>query len=236
MRRFFGFFGVIVVVLWMLSALRARGETTWTRHEAGLESRVFGWQRVTIHAFRAPASRVHLASGSYLEAAGWVSRERARVAINGGYFDGHGAPMGLRVSQNHQTSPLRRADWGVFWISKGRASIVHTRDFNSQLRPDEAIQCGPRLVVRGRATNLKPQSSRRSGIGIDARGRVILAIADGQLSLADWAQVWASKMGLGCRDALNLDGGPSTQMALNHIEGRDKVSGGWPVPDALIIR
>ena len=236
MRRFLGFCGVVAVLFWMVSAFRARGETTWTRHEKGLESRVFGWYGVQIHAFRAPAPQVELASGDYLEAPGWVSRQRARVAINGGYFDGRGAPMGLRISRHHKSSPLRRADWGVFWILGGRAQIAHTRDYRPKDLPDEAIQCGPRLVVRGRATTLKPQWSRRSGLGIDARGRVVLAIADGPLSLEDWAQAWASSAGLSCRDAINLDGGPSTQLALSGVKGRQGVSGGWPVPDAIVIR
>ena len=143
--------------------------------------------------------------------------------------------MGLRVSQKKQISRLRRSDWGVFWIKNGRAHIVHTRDFSSKIRPEEALQCGPRLVVAGRTTQLKPQSSRRSGVGIDARGRVVLAMADDWLSLRDWAQVWSQSDGLGCRDALNLDGGPSTQIAFR-AKSEESVSGGWPVPDAIVIR
>ncbi len=236
MRRFFGLCGAIGVIFWMANALRARGETTWTSHGQGLESRVFKWRGVTIHAFRAPATSVELGTGDYLEAAGWLAREKARVAINGGYFDDRGAPMGLRISQGKKTSPLRRADWGVFYLSKGRARITHTRDYKSQIRPEEAIQCGPRLVVAGRATDLKPQWSRRSGVGIDRQGRVVLAVADGPLLLDDFAQVFASSAGLMCRDALNLDGGPSTQLALSGLKSRESVSGGWPVPDALVIR
>jgi len=194
---------------------------------------------VRVHAFRAPARRVEVASGAYLNAPKWLKRTRARVAINGGYFDGRGDPMGLRVSQKRQSSPLRRADWGVFWTKNGRAHISHTRDFGSRIRPDEAMQCGPRLVVRGKITDLKPQFSRRSGIGIDARGRVVVAVADGPMSLRDWAQVWSKTDGLSCRDALNLDGGPSTQLAFaaqNQGEAPEDVAGGWPVPDALVIR
>jgi uncharacterized protein YigE (DUF2233 family) len=174
-----------------------------------------------------------------LEAPAWLRREKARVAINGGYFDGRGHSMGLRVSRKFQSSDLRRADWGVFWVKNGRAQITHTRDFKTKIRPEEALQCGPRLVVKGKITDLKPQSSRRSGVGIDARGRVVLAVADGALSLTDWAQVWASNDGLSCRDALNLDGGPSSQLASdakNRHQSDEDVTGGWPVPDALVIR
>ncbi len=236
MRRFLGLCGALAVIFWMTKALRARGGEAWKSRGAGLESRVFEWQGVQIHAFRAPASRIDVATGDYLEAPQWRARKKARVAINGGYFDGNGHSMGLRVSQKRQTSPLRRADWGVFWIQKGRARINHTRDYPSKIRPDEALQCGPRLVVAGRVTDLLPQSSRRSGVGIDARGRVVLAVADGPLSLEAWAQAWAKSDGLGCRDALNLDGGPSSQLAFVGKNGAEDVAGGWPVPDALVIR
>ena len=39
---------------------------------------------------------------------------------------------------------------------------------------------------------------------------------------------------LGCRDALNLDGGPSTQLVARLGGLRTEVPGGWGVPNALI--
>ncbi len=236
MRRFLGFCGALGILFWMANAFRARGESGWKNRGQGLESRVFSFRGARIHAFRAPASRLRVATGAYLDAPGWLKQEKARVAINGGYFDGSGHPMGLRVNQKKRISPLRRADWGVFWVENGRAHIDHTRDYDAKFRPDEAVQCGPRLVVNGKTTDLKPQSSRRSGVGIDARGRVVVAVADDALSLRDWAQVWSQSDGLACRDALNLDGGPSTQLAFRAKNGAETVSGGWPVPDALVIR
>ena len=130
---------------------------------------------------------------------------------------------------------MRRADWGVFWIKNGVAHLSHTRDFSSSIRPDEAIQCGPRLVVNGTPTKLKPQWARRTGVGIDRSGRVVIAVSDGDLSLEEWAKLWASPSGLNCSDALNMDGGPSTQLA---VAGQKALSveGGWPVPDVLAFK
>ncbi|HEX9997740.1 MAG TPA: phosphodiester glycosidase family protein [Abditibacterium sp.] len=236
MRRFFVFCGLLAIVWWSIGAFRARGNTPWARLDSGIERRTFLWHGVQVHAFRADASRVFLGIGETLDARDWLKFKRARVAINGGYFDEKGKPLGLRVSQKRKKVALREANWGVFWIRKGRARIAHTRDFSTKHKTDEAIQCGPRLVVAGRATDLKPQWSRRSGIGIDNRGRVVLAVADGPLSLQDWAGAFASNDGLGCRDALNLDGGPSTQMAFQTSNKRGQVDGGWPVPDAILIR
>jgi uncharacterized protein YigE (DUF2233 family) len=236
MRRFFSILGLVAIAWWSVGALRARGDASWTSVGNGLETRSFSWQGARIFAFRAAPAHVELAHGDNLEAAQWLKRTGARVAINGGYFDGSGQPLGLRVSKGKRHARLRRADWGVFWIKNGRAHISHTRDYSPNTRPQQAIQCGPRLVVAGKVTDLKPQWDRRTGMGIDRSGKVVLAIAEGQLSLKDWAGVFASSKGLGCPDALNLDGGGSTQIAYSSRSQREVVNGSWPVPDAIVIR
>lgn len=236
MRWILGCCAILLILWWSVGQFRARGATPWTRLDNSLETRLVSWRGVKVRAFRAAPARVEVVSGATLDARDWLRKTGARVAINGGYFDAHGKPLGLRVHQGHKTSSLRRADWGVFWIEAGRARIRHTRDFSSRSRPQEAIQCGPRLVVNGQTTDLKPQWDRRTGIGIDARGRVVLAISDGPLSLADWANVFASSAGLECRDALNLDGGGSTQIAYSTPSFKGKLLGSWPVPDAIVMR
>jgi uncharacterized protein YigE (DUF2233 family) len=236
MRRFLSLCGLLAIGWWSIGILRARGDAAWTSAGKGIESRTFSWGNARIYAFRAAPSHIKLASGDYLNASQWLKRANAHVVINGGYFDGSGHAMGLRVSEGKRIMRLRRADWGVFWIKDGRARITHTRDYDTSSKPDEAIQCGPRLVVAGKTTDLKPQWDRRTGLGIDRRGRVVLAIAEGQLSLEEWAQAFASSDGLGCRDALNLDGGGSTQIAYAGGKKSGFISGSWPIPDAIIIR
>jgi uncharacterized protein YigE (DUF2233 family) len=236
MRRFLSFVGLLALFCWSVSHFRARGDVPWKQLGNGLESRTFTWHGVQVHAFRAHPSKIEVGTGALLDAPDWLRKERARVVINGGYFDEHSKPLGLRVSKSTKTSRLRQADWGVFWIRKGRARIAHTRDYPSKIRPTEAIQCGPRLVVAGKTTDLKPQWGRRTGVGIDRSGRVVLAITDGQLLLSNWAQVFASNDGLGCRDALNMDGGGSTQMAYSTARAKGRVNGSWPVPDVIVIR
>jgi uncharacterized protein YigE (DUF2233 family) len=236
MRRFLSLCGLLAIGWWSVGAIRARGDVSWSPAGKGIESRTFSWGGARIHAFRAAPSQIKLASGDYLDASQWLKRAKAHVVINGGYFDGSGHAMGLRVSEGKRTMRLRRADWGVFWIKNGRARIAHTRDYDTSTKPDEAIQCGPRLVVAGKTTDLKPQWDRRTGLGIDRRGRVVLAVAEGQISLDDWAKAFAAPNGLGCRDALNLDGGGSTQIAYSCGSQKGSISGSWPIPDAVVIR
>ena len=224
---------------WGALHLGAGADSPWRALPNGVEarevSRVSRGFPVSIRAFRAPASCFRVAGRHYLSAADWLRQTRARVVVNGGYFDGLGRPMGLRAGKNTAPAKLRRADWGVFWVKNGVAHLCHTRDFPANIHPDEAIQCGPRLVVRGKPTDLKPQWARRTGVGIDRRGRVVLAVSDGELSLDEWARLWASPLGMDCPDALNMDGGPSTQLAVRGAQQLN-VDGGWPVPDVLAFK
>ena len=57
----------------------------------------------------------------------------------------------------------------------------------------------------------------------------------GAPSLAGWLSRPARRGGLGCHDALNLDGGPSTQASLRAGDTRLEVLGGWPVPTGLVV-
>ncbi len=79
------------------------------------------------------------------------------------------------------------------------------------------------------------RAQRRTGVGVDRSGRVVLAVSDGELSLDEWAKIWASPSGLNCSDALNMDGGPSTQLAAKGA-GELNIEGGWPVPDVLAFK
>ncbi len=195
---------------------------------------------VKIIAVRALPSRVHIVGGAKLTADEWRQKIGATAVVNGGYFDPEGHPLGLRISGNKRTSDLHPADWGVFLVEGSAARIIHTRDYQS-LRAQgkthrvlEAIQCGPRLVVNGQFTTLKPQWARRTALGIDSNGRVVIAIADGELSFAAWQTVWRDN--LSCPNALNLDGGGSTQISLQTSKENRDVSGSWPVPDVVCIR
>lgn len=72
----------------------------------------------------------------------------AVAAVNGGFFDEHVVPLGLRIAGGDQRFPLRpKADWGVLVLSGHRARIVHTREYAATL--------GPSPPAAGRATAAK---------------------------------------------------------------------------------
>ena len=228
------------------SATVSASSARWKNIERGIELREL--QRaatsqdlaVKITALRVAPSRIRFAGGSKATASEWRQKTGSKAVVNGGYFDPQGRSLGLRISGNKRLSDLHPADWGVFFIDGNRARIVHTRDYKTLRergathRVLEAIQCGPRLVVDNRFTKLKAQWARRTALGIDRNGKVIVAIADGELSFAAWQKVWRDD--LHCPNALNLDGGGSTQLSLRSGKTAREIGGLWPVPDVVCIR
>jgi len=141
----------------------------------------------------------------------------AILAVNGGFFGPAGEPIGLAVSNGTTLAPFApQLSGGVLVIDGGRASVLETERFDPSTHESFAIQCRPRLVVRG-AANVKRddgQRAERTALCVRDGGatlEVLLArSSEGGPSLFALAQVLARE---GCDDALNLDGGPSTGAA-----------------------
>jgi uncharacterized protein YigE (DUF2233 family) len=170
-------------------------------------------------------------------AAALVRRRGAVAAVNGGFFDEHGEPLGLRIAGGHKRAPLRpKADWGVLVLDEAGARIVHTSEIGSPEALDRArgaVQVGPRLVVAGRPLQLKPQVARRTAVALERSGDALtLVVVDDPIDANELAGRLASA---GFESALLLDGGPSTQLAVAIGDVRRDVPGGYPVPDLLVI-
>ena len=162
----------------------------------------------------------------------FAKRHGAVAVINGGFFDEDREPLGLLIHRGERRSKLRKVDWGIFLVAGGKARIVHTRE-GVPAGTREALQCGPRLVIAGRVPRFRPGESQRSGVGVTAEGRVVLAaISRGELSLADFARVLKA---WGCRDALNLDGGPSSQLYAKWGVLTLDLPGLYGVPNAIAL-
>lgn len=237
----------LLLALTGLTACRldAGKPAVWTQIATGLEIRDLEvpsgvGEPIKVVALRTSPRHIHVALGQTLTAQLWREHEKSLAAVNGGFFDTNGHSLGLRVSNGRALGRLRTSDWGVFFITNGHAYIQHTREFAQQHKSmrhiRHAVQCGPRLVVDGKPTKVKEQWARRIGIGIQRDGSVIVALSSSAMSLQDWANLWARSSGLNCRDALNLDGGGSTQLSLKTATRNLEMRGSWPVPDAVIIR
>jgi uncharacterized protein YigE (DUF2233 family) len=161
----------------------------------------------------------------------------AYLVVNGSFFDPEQRPLGLVVGNGREQSRLRNTDQGIFLIAGGEPRIQHTRD-PLPANLEMAVQSFPRLVVGGRPLRLKPQVSRRTSVCLPGDGTVVIVVVPYPISLAELAGAMArppAAGGLGCWAALNLDGGPSTQLSFAAPERSIEVEGGWPVPNGLAV-
>ncbi len=169
--------------------------------------------------------------GEPLTAEQFARETGATAVVNASFFDIDGSPMGLLVVDGERRQKLRKVDWGVFAVDDdGGVRIVHTDAWAGEDGVAQAVQSGPRLVVAGEVVDLKPQAAERTAVCRRADGKVDIVVTRRAATLDAFARFLHDE---GCVDALNLDGGPSTQLFL----GRSGVSidepGGTPVPIAL---
>lgn len=174
----------------------------------------------------------------------------ASVCINSNFFDEQGRALGLVMSRGIIHQKIHRGGGtltGIFFATPKSIGIAH-RDLFSPTGVVEATQAGPRLIAEGKIVEGLKESSFRtnlSGVCIDHSGRAILYRATGGVfgsSLPLLQRVLLSPS-VGCVEALNFDGGGSSQLYIagevpghagaereENFPGRDDV----PVVVALI--
>lgn len=164
-------------------------------------------------------------------------KENALLAINGGFFDNDYRPLGLRISQYRQINPLKRISWwGIFYIQNNRPSIKSVKYFKPSRQINFAIQSGPRLIIDNQIPSLKPGIAERSALGITKDNQIIvLATENHALSTSELAEIM-KEAPLSCTDALNLDGGKSTQLYANIENLKLSVRGYSYVSDVVLVK
>jgi exopolysaccharide biosynthesis protein len=118
--------------------------------------------------------------------------------------------------------------------------IVNQRNFKKNKEIEFAIQSGPRLVVNGKIPlSLKPGMDSRTALGITKNNDIILVATENlRLTTTQLASVMLAFQidgGLGCVDALNLDGGSSTQLYASFKNFYLDIAGYSAVTDAIIV-
>jgi uncharacterized protein YigE (DUF2233 family) len=145
-----------------------------------------------------------------------MTREKCLAGVNGGYFDEHFAPIGLRVVNGQTLAPLQRARLitGVLLASPRGVQIVRAPEFSRRPGVTAAIQCGPFLVDFGqRIRGLNDSNvARRTFAATTTSNRMLLGVCSG-VSLAQLSKILAMTSlaeDLRIERALNLDGGSSS--------------------------
>ena len=194
------------------------------------------------HAFRVDldVAELHLVPAGALASRRTVEQIAApypaAVAVNASFFDHEGRAMGLAVDRGRLLARGKRQSWGALIVNDERARIVLGVDIKDPLAHRVIVQGIPRLVVGGTVPRLKPQVAERTAVC--ANGAVIILVVSTRAEATPFARFLADapdKGGLGCSAALNLDGGPSTQLVVKLPSLRLSVPGGWEVPNALVV-
>jgi hypothetical protein len=160
----------------------------------------------------------------------------AVVAINASFFDKEGRAMGLAVDEGRLIASGKRQSWGALVVKDKKALIVLGGDINDHLAHRLIVQGIPRLVVGGKVQQLKRQLAERTAVC--AQDNVIVLVVSTKAETTAFARFLADppeKGGLGCEFALNLDGGPSTQLVVKLPALALSLPGGWGVPNALVV-
>jgi hypothetical protein len=151
------------------------------------------------------------------------------VAINASFFDDKDRAIGAVVDNSAIIARRIVKSWGALVISGKNSQILLGDTLRLEPPPLIAVQGIPRLLVGGEVLQLKPQIADRTAVC--AQGRHVIFVVTGSLEATALAELLRDR--LGCRDALNLDGGPSTQLSVRLGKLRVDVPG-WPVPNALV--
>lgn len=217
--------------------------STWTTLAPGFEHRSATLHGTELEILRADPTRVGarvvVAEKGGLTARQMAAAPDALAAVNGGFFSPGLEVVGLRRSGGRRIAGTLRRGLGALAWSEGKTPrVVMGGDVAALEGMTEVLQCGPRLVVSGRPNQLKPQVSRRTVAGIDGVGRLLLIVTRHGLleanDLASWLARPETAGGLGLIEALNLDGGGSSQMFANGPQPID-VPGADVVADGIVL-
>ncbi len=166
----------------------------------------------------------------------------ALIAINGGFFSPELKPLGLRIQNGVIKSPIKGTSWwGVFMINQqNKASINAKRKFRNSRNIKYALQAGPRLIINGVIPKLKPGNSERTALGITKSGDIIILVTQNSpistLQLANIMKDSSQNGGLDCVNALNLDGGSSSQLYANIGQFKLSVPSIRGVADVIVVQ
>jgi exopolysaccharide biosynthesis protein len=213
----------------------------------GIEHTTFEAQDAAVESFSGHAFRIHLDAANLrlVPAGGPASRQTVEqiaatypsvVAVNASFFDQEGRAMGLAIHEGQVLAASKRPSWGALVVDGAMARIVLGSEIQDRLTPRLIVQGIPRLVVAGRIPRLKSQVAERTAVC--AEGRVVVLVISTRAEATTFARFLAEPLergGLGCSDALNLDGGPSTQLVVRLPTLTLSVPGGSGVPNALIV-
>ncbi len=162
----------------------------------------FGWKRASVKAL--------------------CKASNSSVCINSNFFDEQGKPLGLVLSRGilHQKTHNGGGTLtGILFVTHNRVGIAHRSSFSSE-GVLEATQAGPRLISEGApVVGLKsPGTGTNLSIAcVDQDQRVLLIRVAFTMFGGTPSDIQRTLLRpeIGCVEALNFDGGGSSQMYIS---------------------
>lgn len=242
---------LLIAILFCFSAPSSASPVEWQTLAPGLEyTRVNSLSSFAlgyIHAFRFDLQHYQLQlaftkddKNNIASIPDLVNSHHAIIGVNGGFFNPDLKPLGLRISHGEIINPLKQtAWWGIFFIRDNKAYIVPQNNYQPDKKIEFAVQSGPRLLTQGKIHDLKPGMANRSALCITQDGHVILLATENlpvsTSELANIMRLPRTQGGMDCVDALNLDGGSSTQLYAQIKGFLLNTAGFSAVSDAILV-
>ncbi|MGL5743496.1 MAG: phosphodiester glycosidase family protein [Legionella sp.] len=238
----------IIFFLSVCAPLCAYSEGYWQKVHNGIEYQDLAggilapWTHIYVFRIDLQKNRIALVNAKKLglknaSADQFAEHSKALLSINGGFFDHEFNPLGLRINNKNQQNPLKRISWwGIFYTKNNKASISSLKHFTQDGDIDLAIQSGPRLLIQRKIPSLKPGEADRTALGITEDGKIIILVStNAAMSTNKLAHLLRSPP-LSCVDAINLDGGSSSQLYAHIGSFLLNVHGYSNVSDAIIVK
>jgi len=220
----------------------------WQRLDSGIEYQDLAGRLLTpwshIHVFRIDLTKTKLSivsarrlSQRNASADQFGEHSGALISINGGFFDRKFNPLGLRINDYKEENPIKSISWwGIFYVKNQRPHISSQNKFHYDPAISFAMQSGPRLLINGKIPSLKAGDAERSALGITDKGKVIILVtSNAPMSTHRLARLMKSPP-LSCNDALNLDGGSSSQLYAHIGNFLLNVHSFSNVSDAIVVK
>lgn len=230
-----------------LAPFQTYAEGHWQRLSAGIEYQDLAggilapWSHIYVFRVDLNKNKLSLINSKDLalknaSVSQFAEYSNALLSINGGFFDHQFNPLGLRVTHKKMENPLKQISWwGIFFIKNNNAHISSLRHFQYDKDIDFAIQSGPRLLINRKIPSLKPGIAERTALGITADGKVILLVTTNAAMTTNKLAHLLRSPPLSCMDAINLDGGSSSQLYAHIGSFLLQVHGFSNVSDAIIV-
>ena len=171
----------------------------------------------------------------------YAKASKAWIAINGGFFNLDYEPLGLRINEGKILTPVKLISWwGIFTVQNKKPNIMAVNEYKADNQIDFAIQAGPRLLIDGKVPKLKDTANTRSALCINHTDQIIMVVTEHlpltTTALANILRTTETEGGLNCENALNLDGGHSSQIYAKIAEKIISVPNLSPVADAIVVK